>query len=222
MVSVKTFIFNPFEERCSVLWDEASEAVIVDPGCYDKAETARLTDFISAKKLHPSAIWLTHAHHDHIFGVKTLSELYGIPVYMSPIDKPTLELSGALASRFGLMEPLSDFPTEDIADGDEVCVGKVPFKVIGTPGHTPGGVCYYSESEKLLLSGDTLFRGSIGRSDLPGGDYDHLIVSVMDKLMGLPGDTEVIPGHGNNTDISTERTHNPFLQPWGNPDEDFV
>ena len=93
--------------------------------------------------------------------------------------------------------------------------------MITTPGHTPGGVCYYDETDKVLLTGDTLFAGAIGRSDLIGGDYDHLIISIMDKLMGLPGDVDVLPGHGRKTTIADERTHNPFLQPFNEPEEDL-
>ena len=167
-----------------------------------------------------------------------------IPVRLHPADRPLLERARLMAAAFGIDFPNSPmsggaaspmsmsgspapasparetpFATADLADGEELHVGGTAFRVIATPGHTPGGVSYYSDTERILLTGDTLFAGSIGRTDLPGGEYDDLIVSIMDKLMGLDGDVEILPGHGGVSDIATERTHNPFLQPFNEPDD---
>lgn len=221
MPEIRTFTFNPFGERCSLVWDHTHEAVIIDPGCHDAAETGRLTEAIAQNNLTIKAIWLTHGHFDHIYGVSGLATRYGAAVYMHPADKVILDNNALIAGSFGLDAPDVSFSTVDIREGDILRFGESSFRVIESPGHTPGGVCYYSEEGKALFSGDTLFAGSIGRTDNAWGDYDKLIVSIMDKLMGLPGEVRVIPGHGQGTDIGWERTHNPFLQPFNEPGGDF-
>ncbi|MBQ4286746.1 MAG: MBL fold metallo-hydrolase [Bacteroidales bacterium] len=220
MLQIKTFIFNPFEERGMVLWDESLQAVIVDPGCYTDAELGIVRRFIGENHLEVKAIWLTHAHFDHIYGVSALASEYKVPVYMNPEDEVILSHDALLASNFGLRAPDISFKRMPAKDGDVLHVGASEFKVIETPGHSPGCICFWNEAESILISGDTLFAGSIGRTDSPWGDYDKLIVGIMDKLMGLPGETLVIPGHGPRTDIAYERTHNPFLQPFNEPGGD--
>ena len=224
MLNIKTFYFNPFQECTILLWDETGAGVVVDPGCFDPREGEELEKYISLKKIKLVAIWLTHAHPDHIFGVSKLLKTREIPVMMHPGEDPDLAVK--MAEKFGLDVPETDFETVDIGEDDTLKFGNTAFKVIETPGHTPGGVCFYDAQDSILLTGDTLFCGSLGRTDLPGGDYDHLIVSIMNKLMGLPGETEVIPGHGEVTDIGWERTHNPFLQPfnepWENTEDDIL
>ena len=222
-VNVKSFCVNPFRENCYLLWNEAGDCVIVDPGCYDEGETRAVEDFVSSGGLTPKAIWLTHGHFDHLFGAATLSRTYKIPVYISPKDRFILDLDGEFAEGVGLTAPDVDFETCDLKDGEVLTdLGGTPFTVIATPGHTPGGVCFYSEEEKLLLCGDTLFAGAIGRSDLMGGDYDQEIVGIMEKLMVLPGDVKVLPGHGPGSSIAVERTTNPFLQPFNEPWENEI
>ena len=213
-VNIKSFLFNPFQENTYLLWNEEGDCVIVDPGCYTPREEAVLKDFIRSKNLKPVSIWLTHGHFDHIFGVGELTRCFSIPVWMSPEDKFILERDGEYATGVGLRAPEVGFQTRDIHEGQVMEMG---FKVISTPGHTPGCVCFYSEQAKILLSGDTLFAGAIGRTDLDGGDYDKEIVGIMEKLMDLPGDVDVFPGHGPATSIAEERTGNPFLQPFNEP-----
>lgn len=215
MLQIKVFCFNPFGENTYLLWDTPSgDGVIVDPGCYDEEEFSRLLSFIGKEGIKPLGILLTHGHFDHIYGVGEIALRYGIPVYMHPEDAPILGINPRLVSTFGMKVPDASFPYEPLSDGMTLNILKHPFTVIHTPGHTPGGVCFHDASSQVLISGDTLFAGSIGRSDLPLGDYDKLIVSVMDRLMGLPADTEVLPGHGPTSNIGHERTHNPFLQPF--------
>jgi glyoxylase-like metal-dependent hydrolase (beta-lactamase superfamily II) len=223
-VSVKSFCFNPFRENSYLLCDEVGgECVFVDPGCYDEAESESLKSFVSSHGLKPNAIWLTHGHFDHIFGVASLARDYSIPVYMSSEDKMILRRDPVYAQGVGLKAPDVSFETEDLVDGQILAsFDNGGFKVITTPGHTPGGVCFYSEENKILFSGDTLFAGSIGRTDLDGGDYDKEIVGIMEKLMLLPGDVEVYPGHGPSTSIAEERTTNPFLQPFNEPWENEI
>lgn len=221
MLQVKTFSFNPFSEHCVLLRDRSGEGVIVDPGCYDEGEFRLLDEEIRKAGVRVKAVWLTHGHWDHVCGIPMVLDSYPVPVFMDPLEKSTLELNKTLAARVHFSIQDMDFPTTDLHDGDTLRFGESSFKVISAPGHTPGGVCFHDEADSLLLSGDTLFAGAIGRSDLPGGDYDKLIVSVMDKIMGLDGDTDVIPGHGPLTNIGHERTHNPFLQPFNEKEELF-
>lgn len=202
------------------MWDETGEGAIVDPGCVTEEEMGEITGLISSEGISPKFIMLTHGHFDHVYGVKALSEAYEIPVYMDPADKVILDNDRLISGRFGMPAPDVSFKFNDLKEGDKLSFGNSSFSVISTPGHTPGGVSFYDEKDKLLFSGDTLFAGSIGRTDNEWGDYDKLIVNVMEKLMGLPGDVTVIPGHGPETDIAFERTHNPFLQPFNEPWED--
>ena len=242
-IHIKSFCFNPFRENSYILWNEGRDCVIVDPGCYSSSETGTMKDFIASEGLTPKAIWLTHGHFDHIFGVAELSRSFRIPVLMAPDDKFIIERDEDYARGVGLRAPDVSFETKELSDGqilrfvlrqaqdsaqdDNDAIlndseESPTFKVIATPGHTPGCVCFYDEEDGVLLSGDTLFAGSIGRTDLDGGDYDKEIVGIMEKLMILPGDVEVFPGHGPSSSIAVERTSNPFLQPFNEPwENDF-
>ena len=222
MLQIKNFYFNPLHECCSVAWDESGECVVIDPGFYTPEERDELMNFIKAKGLRPVKILLTHAHVDHGFGLKECAGMLKCPVYMDPADRGTLENAGYFCTMFGFNTPQTDVRTEDIHDGDRIRFGNTEFEVLSTPGHTPGGVCFYDAADKVLFSGDTLFAGSIGRTDHPGGDYDRLMGGIFSKLMVLDGDVDVIPGHGPHTTVSDERTRNPFLQPFNEPytDED--
>lgn len=221
MINIKNFTFNPFQERTLVVWDDTMEGIILDPGCYDDEEFSSLTHYIESEGIKPVKIILTHGHPDHVYGVAPCIQKYNIPVYMNPADKPMLEATEFVSS-FGMKTPDISFDTVDIAENDSITFGNTEFKVIETPGHTPGGVCYYCEKAHLMFTGDTLFAGTIGRTDLPGGDYDKLILSVMDKVMGYDGGTDIIPGHGGDSTIADERTHNPFLQPFNEPEQDMI
>ena len=220
MLHIKNFYFNALHECCSVAWDDSGECVVIDPGFYTTEERDELKRFIGEKGLKPVRILLTHAHFDHVFGLKECSQMLGVPVCMDPADRPTLENAGYFCTMFGFDTPDVDVPTEDIRDGDVIRFGKTELEVIATPGHTPGGVCFFDRADKILFSGDTLFAGSIGRTDHPGGDYDRLMESILTRLMPLDGDVTVIPGHGPRTTIADESAKNPFLQPYNDPYED--
>lgn len=219
-MNIRHFTFNPYQENSILVWDDALNGVIIDPGCIDAQELRRLTDFIADNGIRPAAILLTHAHFDHIYGVKACMGTYSIPVYMSPEDRPVRDNAAAFALRSFMPAPDCSWESTDITDGQTLTFGEMSFKVIATPGHSPGSVCFFSEESGNLFCGDTLFAGTIGRTDLPGGDYDHEIVSIMDKIMGLDADVEIHPGHGGTSNIGHERTHNPFLQPFNEKDDD--
>ena len=234
MIHIEHFTFNDFQTRCSVVWDETLECAIVDPGCSSASEISKVTGFIAGKGLKPVCIMLTHGHFDHVLGVAELAAHYAhptdgpdspatpLPVYMHPADKFTLENNEYFCRWFGAPLPAS-FETVDVREEGEVStvkVGGLSFKVIDTPGHTVGGVCYYEPAEKVLFSGDTLFAGAIGRTDHPGGDYDMIMKSILEKIVTLDGSVTVIPGHGPCTDIATEGMTNPFLLPFNEPFEE--
>ena len=222
MLHSRIFPFNPLGTNCTVLWEDGQEAcTLVDPGMSTADTAQELFDFLEEKGLKPDAILLTHGHFDHVWGVERVLEKYSVPVYMHPADKDILrQISLSFPGAESLSFLKHNFPTVDIADGDILTTGGTQWKVIHTPGHTPGGVCYYSAENSLLLSGDTLFAGSIGRTDLGGGDYDQLMDSLLHKVLVLPDDTDVIPGHGQPTNIGHEAVTNPFLQPFNEPNEE--
>lgn len=208
MIRIKTFVCNPFSENTIIInQPQNSAALIIDPGCMKGKELNAVLSYIEKEKLEPVAILLTHAHPDHILGVHGLLKHFDIPVYVDPKEK-------------GLIIQLPS-KTTDITDGEVLELAGMKLEVISTPGHTPGSVCFYERQEKLLFSGDTLFAGTIGRTDLPGGDYDAIIKSIITKLMVLDGDIEVYPGHEHKTSIAKERYENPFLQPFNEPQEEI-
>lgn len=231
MIHIEYFTFNAFMERCSVVWDDEGNSAIVDPGFYSPAERDILFGFIKSHGFTVRAILLTHGHFDHIYGVAEAAGYYNAPVYMHPADKVIIdEANPALCPAFGLKVPdtfcgTSPAPcgtnhtVRPVKKGDIIPIGSLNFEVIETPGHTPGGVCYLERTEKILFSGDTLFAGSIGRTDNRWADYDSLMTGIFGKLMELDGDITVIPGHGPDTSIATERTTNPFLMPFNEPFE---
>lgn len=220
MLHREYFTFNAFQTRCSVIWDDEGFCAIADPGFESARERDRLTSFIDGHGLKPVCILLTHGHFDHVLGVAETASVYGgLPVYMHPADKATLESNSFFCRNFGVPMPEA-FVTTDITEGAEIKVGSLCFEVIETPGHTPGGVCYLERESRYMLSGDTLFAGAIGRTDHPGGDYDAIMKSILEKLMVLDGEIEVVPGHGPATSIAEEGMTNPFLLPFNEPYEE--
>ena len=236
-MKIKKFVCNALQENAYVV-SSGDSCVIIDPG-FATAETGAfpgepffgehgndagaagelgaLYKYLDSKGLTPEAILLTHSHSDHTLGVAPLVEKFGIPVYSASgsFQTPTDAFSCLRPAGEGVQTPEKAISCLQVEDEGSVA----GFKVIATPGHTPDSVCYYSEAEHVLFTGDTLFAGTIGRTDLPGGDYDREIVSIMEKLIFLPGETDIYPGHGPASTIARERRENPFLEPFNEREE---
>lgn len=218
---IKYFSFNLFQEKTYVLWNEgASECVVIDPGFEKEQERKEFEGLLDREKLTPAAILLTHGHIDHIYGVKYLQDKFHIPVYMNPNELKVIENDKEKTSLAGIAGPEGGWESSFIADSDIIAVAGFQFKVITTPGHSPGSVCYLDESNRIMFTGDTLFAGTIGRSDLMFGNYDDEIRSIMEKLIWLDPSIEIYPGHGPSSNIGRERRTNPFLEPWGEAEEE--
>ena len=220
---IQQFTFNAFQTRCCVVWDEEGLCAIIDPGCASASELSQITGFVSEHSLKPVCIMLTHAHFDHIYGMSALAKEYDIPVYAHEGEMFTLEKTNPEVCRcYGLSLP-ELYPFTYVSEGDDIEVGGLRFRVIETPGHSKGGLCFFAPAERVLFSGDTLFAGAIGRTDHPGGDYDLLMKIIFEKLLPLDDSkapVKVIPGHGPCTDLATEGMTNPFLLPFNEPYED--
>ena len=200
---------GPLQCNCSILGDETSrEAIVVDPG----ADIPRILAVLERHQLTVGQILITHAHIDHIAGAQALKQLTGAPILYNQKDLPLVAMMDVQAGWLGMATPEVAAPDESLEDGQAVTVSGLSGKVLHTPGHTEGSVCLYLPAEKLLLAGDTLFAGSVGRSDLPGGNGRLLIESIEERLMTLPHETKVLPGHGVSTTIGAERKSNPFVQ----------
>jgi len=210
-MNILVFTFNLFQEKCRVLWENPLKAFVVDPGFLDRREAEGFFGVLEEKGLKPCAVLLTHAHPDHIGGAKEIQDRFNVPVYMSEDDAFLLK-----RDKFGNR---TDWSSSYIVDGSTVEDGGLRFEVIATPGHTPGSVCYYERESGILLTGDTLFAGAIGRTDLEGGDYDKEIVSIMEKIIWLDAGVKILPGHGPDSTIAKERSTNPFLEPFNEKEE---
>jgi len=210
MLSLRTFTFNPFEENTYVLYDETGDAVIVDPGCSNRSEEKELADWIALQKLNPRLILLTHSHIDHILGAYFVKDKYRIPLCIHRNDEDTLRSGKIVAAMHGLGNYTPVEPDQYVSESESVDFGNQKLSVLFLPGHAPGHVGYYHAGQKILMGGDVLFRNSIGRTDLPGGDFDTLIESIHQKLFTLPDEVTVFPGHGPETTIGEEKVSNPF------------
>lgn len=214
MLKVKQFVFNLFGECTYVVSDEDSrEAIVVDPGMADPAELARFDKYVEDNNLHLTGVVNTHMHLDHCFGANYVKDRYGIPVRAHADDAFLGNTLAEQALRFGMRAHGGDSVMIDspLADGDTITLGSDTLEVIHTPGHSPGGICLYSPTGRFLLAGDTLFKGSVGRTDLPGGNARTLAGSIRNRLFTLPADTLVLPGHGPSTTIGHEKATNPFI-----------
>ena len=213
MIQFKVFYFNELRTCCYLLWDETKEAIIVDPGCNAQNEQARLKKFITQEEMKPVCVVNTHAHFDHIMGNAFVCAQWGIKTYIHPAEQQMLENAHQYCRIFDMEMEKPPFDTLPLSEQEPLCFGASTLRVLETPGHSPGGISLFAEREGFLITGDTLFAGSIGRTDLPGGDYEQLIKSIQTKLFPLNPSLRVLPGHGPETTLGYERLHNPFLTP---------
>lgn len=211
MIEVKKFVVNPLQENAYVVSDKTGECIFVDPGFYFPEEHREIKDYILKNTLKPVMIANTHCHFDHIMGVEFLRGQFNIPFHAHPKDAYWVEKAIAQGEMFGFeMKPVSQ-PDVYFGPNEQLSFGHSSFEIIHVPGHSPGHVVFYNEIEGILIGGDVLFYGSIGRTDLPGGDYNTLISSIKTRLFGLPDKTTVYCGHGPETTLGFEKASNPFL-----------
>ncbi|MBR6465813.1 MAG: MBL fold metallo-hydrolase [Bacteroidales bacterium] len=213
MITVKQFYFNDLRECCYVLSDESKECVIVDPGISTKREGERLQQYIAENNLKPVKLLCTHGHFDHVMGNRFVTDTWNIPTYIHPADKNILKMAKATSQLFDIHIEDPSLDTVDINGGDEIKFGNSSLKVISTPGHTWGSVLFYSSPDKICITGDTLFAGSCGRTDLPEGDSKAMCSSLVDIIVRqIPHDTKIYPGHGPESTMVEELAHNPYLR----------
>lgn len=209
---IQHFTFNPFQENTYVVFSDNGDAVIIDPGCYEKHEEDELIAFIDSNNLKPLALLNTHAHIDHVLGNSFIIEKYNLDYYLHPSDLLTLNAVPNYAHVYGFPNyKVSPQPTNQLEDGELLKFGDIEFEVLFTPGHAPGHVVFYNKENNVVINGDVLFQGSFGRVDLPGGDLEILKKSIFDVLFRLPDETIVYCGHGPETTIQKEKATNYIL-----------
>jgi len=211
MIQIKKFVFNAFQVNTYILFDETKECIIIDAACSSAEEEGALLHFIETQQLVPVLMLNTHCHIDHILGNAFVSEQFNLQLAAHPGGEMYLDAALISAKTYGLRLEKIIQPRLSLKDGQILSVGKSTLKVLFTPGHASGSICLYCEEASFVISGDVLFYQSIGRTDLPGGDYDLLKKSIWSKLFALPDATVVYPGHGPETSIGSEKVNNPFI-----------
>ncbi|MGZ5222231.1 MAG: MBL fold metallo-hydrolase [Chitinophagaceae bacterium] len=212
MLTVQPFTFNPVQENTYVVYNEKGQCCIIDPGCYFASEEMELKKFIEDKQLKPIYLLNTHCHLDHIFGNRFVHKTFGLELYLHPQEKQVLDHGPASGQMFQLSFDNYDGPLHYLEEGNNILIGDEILEVLFTPGHSPGSISFYSAAHKFLVSGDVIFEGSVGRTDLPGGSFEVLEQSIRTKLYTLPEDVIVYSGHGDSTTIGDEMRSNPFVK----------
>ena len=211
-MKIHRFIFNPLQENTYIVWDESCECAVIDAGNLSAREDRALSDFIEAQGLKPVLAVNTHGHFDHLAGVSYLCNTYGIPFALSSKDAFLLEAAPQTARMYGVQVGETPAKTDIDLDGlGEITFGRTTLRIIPTPGHTPGHVSLFEPESKSLFTGDTLFRESIGRTDLPGGDYSWIMRSILENLLPLGDEVRIFAGHGEETTSGHESLYNPFV-----------
>ena len=209
---VKSFVFNPFYENTYLIWDDTGEALVVDPGCYEKYEQEELQQGIEELGLNIVGVINTHCHIDHVLGNYFAKTTYKCPLWVPRNEVDNYRGVEVYAPQWGIQR-FTWVEADQLIDFEgKMTFGHTELEIIYVPGHSPGHVVFYHAPEQKLIGGDVLFRESIGRTDLPGGNHEELLKNIKEKLYTLPGETEVFPGHGPTTTIGYEKTHNPFVR----------
>jgi len=212
MVQLKSFVCNAFQENTYLLFDETRECVIIDPGMNSGTEENAVFNFVKAENLNPVLLLNTHCHIDHVLGNKWAADTYGLLPQFHEGELPVLSFVPSYAASIGVHYEVSPLPEKFLPETGSITFGNSRLDLIFAPGHSPAHLCFYCEQDNFLIGGDVLFHGSIGRTDLPGGNFDQLIKNISEKLFVLPDNCIVYPGHGQETTIGFEKQHNPFLK----------
>lgn len=210
MLHIEKFTFNPFEENTYVVYDETGAGVVIDPGCFEPQERLTLERFITENKIQIQYLLNTHCHIDHVLGNSFVKEKYQVPFLIHAQEEPVLRSVKAYAPAYGFSHYHEVLPDQFLSPGQTVDFGNTSLEILFVPGHSPGHVAFYHRDSRSLLIGDVLFERSIGRTDLPGGNFDTLIQSIHTKVFSLPDDVILYPGHGNTTTVGDEKAFNPF------------
>lgn len=211
MITIKSFTFNPFSENTYIISNQQKAAYLIDPGNFTDAETDVLEKFIEDHELNIQNILLTHAHIDHVLGLQKAFDRYKVPVLMHELDQEILDRNPMDANRFGFFFKRFEGDISYLKENEIISLGDDSFKILHVPGHSPGSIAFYNEAQKFMISGDVLFEGSIGRTDLYKGNHETLITQIKTKLFVLPQETKVYNGHGNPTTIGFEKNYNPYF-----------
>lgn len=211
-MNLHIFTFNPFSENTYVVAGEDGGCTIIDPGCYDQSEFDLLAQHLEINHLTVNQIVLTHAHLDHVFGLKRCLDAYEVDFYMNDIERPVLDSVPMVSKMYGVHCDPVDTKHVSLTGGQVLTMAGEEWHVLFTPGHSPGSVCFYHAASAQVIAGDVLFRDSIGRTDLPGGHHETLLHSIKEQLYVLPDETKVYPGHGPETTIGYEKMNNPFVR----------
>ncbi len=212
MIQIKSFPFNPFSENTYVVINNKKNAFIIDPGNFSEEETETLNKFITDNELKVQNILLTHAHIDHVLGLQKVYDEYKVPVLLHEIEKEILDRNPLDANRFGFFFKPFEGEIQYLNEDEFLKLDEDEFKILHVPGHSPGHLAFYNEADQFVISGDVLFEGSIGRTDLYKGNHAELIESIRTKMFTLPAETKVYNGHGNPTSIGFEKEYNPFFK----------
>ncbi len=212
MINIRKFIVNPLRENSYLLFDETRDCIIIDAGFYYEEEYDEISDFIKTNKLNPVALINTHCHFDHLMGIEFCRNTFHLKFGCHQADSFLIERSAQQASIFGFSMPTINPPDYFIGENELIRFGNSELLTIHVPGHSPGHLVFYSQADNFIIAGDVLFYGSIGRTDLPGGNHSELISQITAKLLVLPHETKVYSGHGPETSIGFEKLHNPFLR----------
>ena len=212
MISIHIFTFNTLQENTYLFFDETKKCVIIDPGCYDKEEQKELSDFIATKNLTPVLLLNTHCHVDHVLGNAFVAEKYKLTVHTSKIEEAQLRSVKLYAPMYGFTNYHEVETVAHIEAGEKIRFGTSELEILSVSGHSPGHLAFWSKTQGFCIAGDVLFRGSIGRYDLPGGDYKTLESSTKEVMYALSNETVIYAGHGPKTDIGFEKNNNPYVR----------
>lgn len=211
-MEIKSFVFNPFYENTYVIASRAGNCIIVDPGCYEDYELAELKEYIHLNDLKVKVIVNTHCHIDHVLGNDALKATYQVPLKIPKNEKEVFDSVPAYAPQWGMAGYRHAEVDDYLVEGEQLALDEIRFDLIEVSGHSPGHLVLYEKAEKIMIGGDVLFRESIGRTDLPGGNHEDLLMNIQNKVYVLPEEVEVFPGHGPSTTIGHEKNYNPFVR----------